>query len=1081
MKKNLFAVMAVFLICHAASPPAQAQANKVIETAPSATIDSLQKLLVIVRSKKGDSAFQKMTAVAQALLQKGTINEELAVMLLKIQDGLFHSQVVGKRMLLQYTSALVHLLNFSKQVLPLTRARALNSFANVYATMGDTKHPGPLYEQALELIKTSVGDRNIAYAGVLITQGMYFTGLGNFDKALSNYMQAKLIYRQSGFHNNEKYAELLNSEGLLQAELGFYEKALPAYEEALAIFRKNAAAETPGYASILNNKANLYEKIGLYQEAIPLYEQILALDKKNFGEENAECAAGLYNFGYLYNTMGQYAKALPMYQHALAIIEKTLGRDNEFYAKILDNLAELYQSLGQYTRAEVLGKEALRINEKAVGKTNIGYARNLANLASLYMRMGRHQKAIPLLRQALQIVKDNFGVNHQDYASALHSLGNMYTRLGVHKKAAPLLDSAQQIRKNTLSTEHPDYAASINSLAELYVKTGRFGDALILNQQALEIIKKAFGGLHRDYAGTLIDMGLVHHLQGENRKAIDFLSQAQQIRLQNISANFTTLSEYEKLKLFLTETSKFHLLPSVLLASKEKKPAALNQLYASELLLKGMVLHDQQAVLSTFRKSPDSVMLQKFEQWQVLTRILGQQALLSLKKRRHDVDSLQNIATSLEQDLSRSSFVFRQQQQVNQSVTAATIAQKLPAGEAAIEFIRFRLYGKQKQNSVMYAALIVLPGDTTVRFIPLFEEKNLLRLLKTPSGANTGVSTLYPPEKPAGSGSALYNLIWKPLEEYVKGMHTVYYAPAGLLHRIAFHALQRNAKELLVDRYRLHQLLSTVEIALSPQPLRRPSSASLWGDVEYDASPRRRAPAAGAGAVRGADRSFGLYANSNRGYTGRVAWRPLPATKKEIACIGKSLTDARVNASTVSGAGATEEAFRSLDGKSPQLLHLATHGFFLPVAETKGEANTFTVQQNPLFRSGLVLAGGNRVWSGKPALPGREDGILTAYDISQMDLSNTELVVLSACETALGDLQGYEGVIGLQRAFKLAGVRQLILSLWRVPDKETAELMVLFYRNWLSGQSPREAFRQAQLNLRKKHPPFFWAGFVMVE
>lgn len=118
---------------------------------------------------------------------------------------------------------------------------------------------------------------------------------------------------------------------------------------------------------------------------------------------------------------------------------------------------------------------------------------------------------------------------------------------------------------------------------------------------------------------------------------------------------------------------------------------------------------------------------------------------------------------------------------------------------------------------------------------------------------------------------------------------------------------------------------------------------------------------------------------------------------------------------------------------------------------------------------------------GKPALPDKEDGILTAYEISQLDLSHTDLVVLSACETALGDLQGTEGVLGLQRAFKLAGVKQLILSLWRVRDKETTELMMLFYRNWLSGQTVREALRKAQLTMRKKYPPFYWAGFVVVE
>lgn len=189
------------------------------------------------------------------------------------------------------------------------------------------------------------------------------------------------------------------------------------------------------------------------------------------------------------------------------------------------------------------------------------------------------------------------------------------------------------------------------------------------------------------------------------------------------------------------------------------------------------------------------------------------------------------------------------------------------------------------------------------------------------------------------------------------------------------------------------------------------------------------------------------------------------------------------------GTMASEEAFKALDGKSPEVLHLATHGFFLPVTENKSklnedvsDGNMFTVQQNPMFRSGLVLAGGNHTWKGGAAITGKEDGILTAYEIAQMDLSTTRLVVLSACATALGDLQGNEGAIGLQRAFKMAGVREMIVSLWPVPDMETAALMSLFYRNCLNGMGTREALRKAQLKIKEKYPsPFFWAPFVVVE
>ena len=184
---------------------------------------------------------------------------------------------------------------------------------------------------------------------------------------------------------------------------------------------------------------------------------------------------------------------------------------------------------------------------------------------------------------------------------------------------------------------------------------------------------------------------------------------------------------------------------------------------------------------------------------------------------------------------------------------------------------------------------------------------------------------------------------------------------------------------------------------------------------------------------------------------------------------------------------ATEEKFKAFDGKSPQVLHVATHGFFLDEKSKNDLHNdpggiAFKAQANSMFRSGLVLAGGNETWNNETVSEGTEDGILTAYEIAQLDLSNTNLVVLSACNTALGDIQNNEGVIGLQRAFRMAGVKQLMMSLWRIPDKQTTELMTLFYRNWLGGQSTTEALRSAQLKIKEKFSsPYYWAGFVLVE
>jgi CHAT domain-containing protein len=207
----------------------------------------------------------------------------------------------------------------------------------------------------------------------------------------------------------------------------------------------------------------------------------------------------------------------------------------------------------------------------------------------------------------------------------------------------------------------------------------------------------------------------------------------------------------------------------------------------------------------------------------------------------------------------------------------------------------------------------------------------------------------------------------------------------------------------------------------------------------------------------------------------------------EVNSISQLLKKNKKTTRVITGTAATEESFKQLSGHSPAILHLATHGFSVPDAEQKrknnlnSDDNQFTLADNPLLRSGIIMAGGNRVWGGAAPFAGKDDGIVTVYEISNLDLSNTELVVLSACETALGDIRGTEGVFGLQRAFKLAGVQNMILSLWQVPDKETAELMNLLYTHNLKGMTTYEAFNKAQDSMRKKYPPYYWAAFILME
>ena len=402
------------------------------------------------------------------------------------------------------------------------------------------------------------------------------------------------------------------------------------------------------------------------------------------------------------------------------------------------------------------------------------------------------------------------------------------------------------------------------------------------------------------------------------------------------------------------------------------------------------------------------------------------------------------------------------------------VQQKLKAGEAAIEFVHYRYTAKQATDSTMYAALLLKPGDRQPRFITLFEERSLDSLLQSNNGLKADyVNGLYALAdrgiKISQHGKrSLYELIWKPLENDLKGIKTIYFSPSGLLHRINLDAIPVAENETLADKYQLIELNSTRQLVIANEIKISDKDAVLYGGINFDAF--------GDSTTRGG------------------AWNYLPGTEREVNALETIMRSAGLKTKIKKGLGATEESFKKIganNSASPKILHIATHGYFFPDPKDKAgnqqsfsnKEPVFKMSDHPMLRSGLILSGGNKGWDGDRNLEEKEDGVLTAYEISQMNLSNTELVVLSACETGLGTIQGNEGVYGLQRAFKIAGARYLIMSLWQVPDKQTSVLMITFYKKWLKEKMTiPNAFHAAQKKLRDEGlDPYYWAGFVLVE
>jgi CHAT domain-containing protein len=461
------------------------------------------------------------------------------------------------------------------------------------------------------------------------------------------------------------------------------------------------------------------------------------------------------------------------------------------------------------------------------------------------------------------------------------------------------------------------------------------------------------------------------------------------------------------------------------------------------------------------------------------------------------IQDLETQAEALDKSLTQSSAAFRDLKADLETGWQDVLA-RLQPGEAAIEFAAFRVYDKRWTNRTLYAALVLKPGMEAPAWVPLCEgwelerqfarAEDMVKEVKDTLKDQTRIRILYDQY-----GDELYTAVWQPLKTELEGVTAIYYSPAGLLHKVSFEALpvDGDPDKRLGDTYDLNLVSSTREVARRNNGSGGISSAVIYGGLLYTGSAANIQRAAQP--YRTADEKTGsriAYTPPSNTLRGGSLWIQLPGTIQEALLLEGQLNRRNIPTTLYRDNEGNEESFKALDGRKTTLIHLATHGFFLEDIEKKAEERELIQRlgggarraaENPLLRSGLILAGGNFAWSNNP-VEGVEDGIVTADEIAGLNLTGTELVVLSACQTGLGDVNNGEGVLGLQRAFKLAGVETLIMSLWEVNDQATAELMTVFYEEWLSGKGKQEAFKEARKQVRAQYPaPFYWAAFVMMD
>lgn len=965
----------------------------------------------------------------------------------------------------------------------------LNNLGQLYISMGQYDKALPPTLEALENTKKSLGKQHPSYGTHLNNLAGLYKTMGQYNKALPLYLEALENIENSKGNADERYGMILNNLGELYTVMGQYDKALPLYIEAKKNIEQSLGKEHPSYGKIVNNLAILYKNLGQYNKALPLYLEALEMSKNNQGKELVNYAIFLSNLADLYGTMGRYDQALPMYLQALEITEKSVGKNHEQYGNVKNNLAALYRTIGQYQKALPLYLEALENAELNLGKEHVIYGIRLNNLAELYETMGQYSEALLLYNQSLEITEKSLGKQHAEYGVRLNNLAGLYRTMAQYDKALPLYLEALDIIEKNLGKQHPYYGIWLNNLGELYLKTSQYDKALSIFSEAIENTGKTVGKEHESYGISVNNLAALYQKTGQYDKAIPLIKVGFQNIKYQIARQFAYLSEKEKEQFLKRVLYFFDFYQGVFNQYPQKTREVTSLAMDLEITRKGLLLQSNIAMRNAILQSNDTALLHSFDEWSVTKSVLAREFSLPLIDRRSDLEEVENKAEQLEAALTRKSSNLKGVLQVGQ-INWEQIKQALPQKGVAIEFISFASHNYNEwTDSTLYMAMILRKTDSMPQLISLFEQSQIDSLLQKQNSSEQGfVSGLYRGIKAKSSpqdvynGRKLYELIWKPLDTLLQPGDDIYLAPSGTLHQLAFAAIPYDSVTTLSDRYRLHTVATTA-VLLKEKTSTKAGILSVYGGVQFEeAEPS---------ATKVNDETVSLSLPGDLQRSGET-WEYLPGTLREAESIAATAKQKGIQVNLFSGKAATEERLKGMTGKNaPDVLHIATHGFFFPDPKLQPAADgmisgkqepVFKASDNPLNRSGIILAGANKTWNGAAKLEGGEDGILTAYEASYLQLANTKLVVLSACETGLGDVKGSEGVYGLQRAFKQAGADYLLMSLWKVPDNETAEFMTTFYGHYFGGSTIEDAYLLTQKSLREKYrnDPYKWAAFVLI-
>lgn len=977
--------------------------------------------------------------------------------------------------------------------------------ANFYAQFTDRVNlAAPLFNTYLHNgLEKAVVPESDMYMDALNQEGAYFEIKDQFQKAINNYIRVQQLCEQKFGKGDWRVSYQTIRVATVEMMMGEYHNAEEKYKNALKVLEAKRGKDSREFIECLQRITRLYIITGRFEEADTylsrslravktasksslltfngMDEELMLMLNKGLYTEAQEKSLGLiqyrlsryglpnhrsyitpYQIGAeVFLESGNYTTAEAMASKACQVSKAIFGDTSMHYLKSLAIFCRVYAAYGDYERAKEIGETAVAGIERYFGNAHVEISKPKTDLAMILFYQGeKMEKVYELINKAIDINKNKFGMDHPRYAESLQFMASFLIANKRYEEAGGLLTQADKIWTDKLGKTNKHSADILVSRGEIEWAFSRFESARENFSRAAEYYKAIFNESHPRYVSIMTRVAQAWYVLGKLDKALEVCEITTEQNLQYIKRFFPSMSDREKTKSWTMIRPGFEFYYTLALKYKDKKPAVLGKMYDIVLNTKAILLSANIKVRERIMASGDQDLKNKFRDWTRKKEEISAAIELGPEERRLagiDLKKLELEAEELEIGLSKASEEFKQAND-EKKISWKSIRDNLEFNEYATEIIRFRYYDHGFSDSIIYAALIL---SAKTKNHPQMEVMNHGRSMESKyiNFYRNSVKFLL-------DDTLSYKVFWQPIRSYFPTGSKIYFSPDGVYNELNLESLKSpQTGKFVIEEENIYLISNSRDIYSAKNLVAKSAelrnTAYLMGDPKF-------------------------YASESGSDMEEIA--KLPGTRQEVLEINNILKNNRWEAKSFTGEDAKEEILKSV--KNPRILHVATHGYFLEDLKDEDESSSFSMinqnkaVENPLLRSGLYLNNAGEIVKQSNSASNTQlgDGVLTAYEAMNLNLNSTDLVVLSACETGRGEVQVGEGVYGLQRAFQIAGAKAVIMSLFKVSDAATQELMNIFYRNWIGkGMDKRRAFIEAKKEMMQRKPqPIFWGSFVMV-